>query len=203
MTACTKEASEAKEDTTASDVVTLQTSEGNITIELYAERVPATVANFRRYIDDGRYDGASFYRTVRDDNQAQNNILIDVIQGGLGFANLANGLAPVIHETTRDTGVMHLDGTLSLARGAPGTGSSEFFICIGAQPALDFGGMRNPDGLGFAAFGRVIDGMDVVRRIHRMPTFQPEGDTLDYTSGQILAQPVVITQATRSSYVRD
>lgn len=192
LVACGKTSAPNEENTKYQPVVVITTEVGAITIALNADAAPLTVANFLRYVESGRYDGASFYRTVRDDNQAQNSVLIDVVQAGLGFANLANALPPIPHETTADTGVTHLDGTISLARGIPGSGSSEFFICIGEQPALDFGGMRNPDGLGFAAFGRVVDGMQVVRRIHQMPTISPDGIELDYTSGQILKQPVVI-----------
>lgn len=171
--------------------VILETSAGSIVIELYAKAAPKTVDNFLLYVDAKRYDGAAFYRTVRDDNQAQNSVLIDVIQGGLGFDNLAAGLPPIAHEPTAKTNVKHVDGTISLARAEPGTGSSEFFICLGAQPSLDFGGMRNPDGQGFAAFGRVVQGMEVVRQIHTAETAKAMGE-LEYTSGQILSEPVVI-----------
>ncbi|MEM7612876.1 MAG: peptidylprolyl isomerase [Pseudomonadota bacterium] len=180
-------------DTTS---VVIETSAGPITVALYAEAAPLTVANFLEYVDAGRYDGAAFYRVVRDDNQAQNLIKIDVIQGGLGFDQLGTGFAPISHETTNTTGVTHLDGTLSLARGEPGTGSSEFFITVGAQPSLDFGGMRNPDGLGFAAFGRVTEGMPVVIAIQQMDTVQPTGE-LEYTSGQMLIEPVRINRVRR------
>ena len=171
--------------------VIIDTSAGQIVVELYPEAAPATVANFLAYVDSARYDNSSFYRVVRDDNQAQNNVLIDVIQGGMGAGPSAESLPPVPHESTAVTGLRHLDGTLSLARVEPGTGSSEFFICVDDQPSLDYGGLRNPDGQGFAAFGRTIEGMHVVRRIQAMPTIQPIGD-LEYTSGQMLSEPVVI-----------
>jgi peptidyl-prolyl cis-trans isomerase A (cyclophilin A) len=99
------------------------------------------------------------------DNQPGNDIKIEVIQGGLGDDPRGLGLPPIAHETTEQTGIKHLDGTVSMARAGPGTASSEIFICIGDQPELDFGGQRNPDGQGFAAFGRVKSGMDVVRKI--------------------------------------
>lgn len=123
-------------------------------------------------------------------------MLIDVIQGGMGFDTPGESLAPVVHENTAVTGLHHLDGTLSLARLEPGTGRSEFFICVGDQSALNHGGLRNPDGQGFAAFGRTIQGMQVVRRIHAMPTIQPTGD-LEYTSGQMLIEPVIIRSIRR------
>ncbi len=173
--------------------VVMVTAVGDIHIELYADRAPRTVANFRRYVEQGLYDGASFYRTVRDDNQAQNNVRIAVIQGGLGLPDTPGALPPIVHEPTSDTGILHLDGTLSLARDKPGSGASEFFICVGPQPALDEGGLRHPDGAGFAAFGRVIRGMDVVKRIHVASTVPADPDQMQFTSGQMLEPVVPVT----------
>jgi peptidyl-prolyl cis-trans isomerase A (cyclophilin A) len=124
-----------------------------------------TAANFVRYVEEDRFGGAHFYRVVRPDNQPDNAVKIEVIQGGLEEDSQERGLPPIPHETTTQTGIRHKDGTLSMARLQPGSASSEFFICINAQPALDFGGNRNPDGQGFAAFGRVTRGMEVVRTI--------------------------------------
>jgi len=149
--------------------VVFQTGLGDITMEVYKKQAPVTAANFLRYVDKHRFKGASFYRTVRPDNQPNNAIKIEVIQGGLKDDEGHRGLPPIEHETTARTGVLHRDGTVSMARAEPGTASSEFFICIGDQPELDFGGKRNPDGQGFAAFGRVISGMEVVRRIQAQP----------------------------------
>lgn len=176
----------------AAPTVSIRTTLGVIEIELYPKAAPKTVANFLRYVESEAYADGQFYRVVRLDNQVQNDILIEVIQGGLGNNNQDRQLPPIAHETTQQTGLLHLDGTISLARSDPGTGSSEFFICIGDQPALDFGGQRNPDGAGFAAFGRVSDGMDVVRAIHRSQTHAPVSGKLEYTSGQILVSPVEI-----------
>jgi peptidyl-prolyl cis-trans isomerase A (cyclophilin A) len=167
-------------------VVLLRTGLGDIRIEVFATRAPVTAANFLRYVDEDRFRGAVFYRTVTMDNQPDNEIKIEVIQGGLGDDPEGLGLPPIVHETTDSTGVLHLDGTVSMARSAPGTASSEIFICIGDQPDLDFGGRRNPDGQGFAAFGRVIEGMDVVRKIQALPA-----------EGQLLEPPVEITGVTR------
>jgi peptidyl-prolyl cis-trans isomerase A (cyclophilin A) len=150
-------------------VVTMKTEKGDIVVELYPNKAPFTVYNFLRYVDENRFEGAAFYRTVRQDNQPDNDIKIAVIQGGLFEDNHPQALPPIPHETTKKTGIKHLDGTISMARNEPGTASSEFFICIGDQPQLDYGGKRNPDGQGFAAFGRVIKGMDVVHKIHRSP----------------------------------
>jgi peptidyl-prolyl cis-trans isomerase A (cyclophilin A) len=146
--------------------VVIKTELGDIEIELYLERAPVTVANFLKYVDERRFRGATFYRVVRFDNQPDNDVKIDVIQGGLGQDDHATRLPPIRHETTRETGILHKDGVISMARLEPGTASSEFFICVGDQTELDFGGRRNPDGQGFAAFGRVSRGMDVVRKIH-------------------------------------
>jgi len=118
-------------------------------------------------VREGRYEGAAFYRTVTMANQPDNDVKIEVIQGGLKEDEAGLGLPHIDHETTAQTGLCHLDGTISMARAEPGTASSEFFVCIGDQPELDFGGRRNPDGQGFAVFGRVLEGMDVVRAIQQ------------------------------------
>ncbi|UCS95407.1 peptidylprolyl isomerase [Echinicola marina] len=149
-------------------IVELKTTKGNITFELYPEKAPISCANFLKYIKNDKFEGASFYRTVRMDNQANSKVKIEVIQGGLGLEADQSPYKPIAHETTKETGLLHKNGTLSMARAEPGTASSEFFICIGSQPALDFGGKRNPDGQGFAAFGKVINGMKVVRKIQQL-----------------------------------
>jgi peptidyl-prolyl cis-trans isomerase A (cyclophilin A) len=137
-------------------------------------------------VDAGHYEGGRFHRTVRADNQPQNRVKIDVVQAGVNPARAAEDFAPIALERTRDTGLRHLDGTISMARDGPDTATSDFFICVGDQPELDFGGRRNPDGQGFAAFGRVVRGMDVVRKIHRAPA-----------DGQALAPPIAIRRAAR------
>jgi peptidyl-prolyl cis-trans isomerase A (cyclophilin A) len=149
--------------------VLLKTDLGDITLEIYLDRAPITAGNFLRYVDEKRYEGATFYRVVRMDNQPDNPVKIEVIQGGLEFSPNPNTLPPIEHETTVRTGILHKDGVLSMARLKPGSADSEFFICIGDQPELDFGGKRNPDGQGFAAFGKVVNGMDVVRKIQHQP----------------------------------
>jgi peptidyl-prolyl cis-trans isomerase A (cyclophilin A) len=150
--------------------VKIKTEFGEIILELYPEQSPITVRNFLRYVDEGRYSGAAFYRVVHADNQPNNKIKVEVIQGGLKTEKHPQALPPIPHETTVQTGILHKDGTISMARDEPGTAASEFFICIGDQPELDFGGRRNPDGQGFAAFGRVISGMDIVRKIQIQPS---------------------------------
>jgi len=146
-------------------VVAMETEAGTIQVELYPGAAPATVTNFLTYVNRGAYDGAAFYRNVRPENQP-NPVKIEVIQGGLDMVLNVDSLPPIPHESTDKTGILHRDGVISMARYEPGTATSEFFICVGDQPELDFGGQRNPDGFGFAAFGQVIQGMDVVRKIH-------------------------------------
>ncbi|HWE45686.1 MAG TPA: peptidylprolyl isomerase [Caulobacteraceae bacterium] len=145
--------------------VKLETALGPIELALDTARAPLSSGDFLKYVDRNLFEGAAFYRTVRPDDDI-NPVRIDVIQGGL--LDDKKMLPPIAHEPTNKTGLRHRDGTISIARGAPGTGSAgAFFISIGDQPALDFGGKRNPDGQGFAAFGQVVHGMDVVRRIWR------------------------------------
>lgn len=176
-------------------VVTIVTREGEIDVELDVERAPRSSADFLRYVDLGLYEGAAFYRVVRNDND-RGTPTIEVVQGGL--LDESRALPPVPHESTRETGIWHSDGTISLARGEPGSGgASAFFICVGAQPALDFGGMRNPDGEGFAAFGRVVRGMDVVRKIHAMKADAPADS--EYTQGQMLTKPVTFERVFRKN----
>lgn len=176
--------------------VKLETTMGDIHIDLYADKAPITVANFLRYIDGGHFNGGAFYRVVRMDNQAQNNIKIEVIQGGMSGDSDIGMFEPITLERTNITGIKHEDGTISMARGGPDTASSEFFICVNLQPSLDFGGMRNPDGQGFAAFGKVTKGMDVVRAIQNVKTAMPVGE-LEYTSGQSVLEPVMFKTFTR------
>ena len=152
-----------------SDRVIVQTSTemGNITIEIYNKKAPLTATNFLRYVDEGLFKDSKFYRVVTKNNQPDNDVKIEIIQGGLSTEEKM--YEPIRHETTRETGVLHKDGVIAMARNEPGTATSEFFICIGDQPELDFGGRRNPDGQGFAAFGRVIEGMEVVKEIQQQP----------------------------------
>jgi len=167
-------------------VVTMVTDKGRVTIEIDTVSAPATAANFLRYVDAGLYDGGRFYRTVTMQNQPDDEIRIEVIQGGIDPARGEERFPAIPLERTHATGLRHLSGTISVARAGPDTGSSEIFICIGDQPELDFGGRRNPDGQGFAAFGRVVRGMDVVQEIHQQPV-----------EGQRLVKPVGIVNIRR------
>ncbi|MBK6282148.1 MAG: peptidylprolyl isomerase [Draconibacterium sp.] len=146
-------------------VVTIETTFGTIFCEIDTIHAPVTAYNFLNHIQKDTYKNAVFYRVVRQNNQPASKNKIEVIQGGLYADEEIDKIKPIIHETTKDTGIKHLDGTISMARNEPGTASTEFFICVGNQPELDYGGKRNPDGQGFAAFGQVIKGMEVVRKI--------------------------------------
>ena len=145
--------------------VTIQTELGSLEVEIDTIRAPVTGGNFLSYVDQGAYRGGSFHRTVRADNQAERRVKIEVIQGGLDSSRVKD-FPPIPLERTSESGLTHQDGAISMARDGPDTATADFFICIGPQPELDFGGKRNPDGQGFAAFGRVLRGMDVARQIH-------------------------------------
>lgn len=170
------------------------TTAGDIELELYPRKAPVTVQNFLRLVDGGHLDGATFYRVVSPAND-NGSPVISVIQGGIRDA--ASPFPPIEHETTERTGLRHRDGSISMARAAVGTAATEFFICIGEQPALDFGGARNADAQGFAVFGRVVAGMDIVRSIHAAPANAPT--EFAYVRGQLLDEPVVIRAVTRAS----
>jgi peptidyl-prolyl cis-trans isomerase A (cyclophilin A) len=141
------------------------TSEGSFLMAVDTFSAPSTSRNFLRYVASKHYDGGSFFRVVRMDNQPTDSIRIEVIQGGANLEKSENFFDPIVLERTSETGLLHVDGAISMARGGPDSATNSFFICIGDQPSLDFGGMRNPDGQGFAAFGIVLDGMDVIRAI--------------------------------------
>jgi peptidyl-prolyl cis-trans isomerase A (cyclophilin A) len=151
--------------------VVIETRQGDIEIELYPDKAPQSVAAFLSYIKRGYYKNASFYRVLNEDNQPSNAPKAELIQGGTYRSQpaLNDTLPGIAHETTQQTGILHKDGTISLARTAPGTATTEFFICIGDQPGFDFGGDNNPDKQGYAAFGKVVRGMDIVKRIYNMP----------------------------------
>jgi len=171
-------------------VVLITTPLGDIEVEVLRDRAPVTSGNFLRYVDEGLLDGTTFFRTVAMDNQPDSEVKIEVIQGGTEPVDAAypSQYPPIRHETTEETGLRHVDGAASMARWAPSTATSSFFICIGDQPELNHGGGRNPDGQGFAAFGCVRHGMDVVKKIHSQPH-----------QGQRLEPPIEITSCRRIS----
>jgi peptidyl-prolyl cis-trans isomerase A (cyclophilin A) len=168
--------------------VLVQTELGDIVLEVDTARAPNTSANFLRYLDAGHYDGGTFHRTVKMDNQPDSPVKIEVIQAGVNPDRSTEGFPPIALERTSATGLRHTDGAISMARGQPDSATSGWFICINDQPSLDFGGARNPDGQGFAAFGRVVRGMDVVRKIQHAPN----------TDAQRLTPPIKIIKASRT-----
>ena len=151
--------------------VLIETNFGDIEVELYPGKAPKSVAAFLSYVDSGFYKNSSFYRVLKEENQPSASFKSELIQGGIWQTNYKKGISlpGIPHESTNKTGILHKDGTISLARTTPGTAGSEFFICVGDQPAYDFNGDANPDRQGFAAFGKVFKGMDIVRKIHQQP----------------------------------
>ena len=147
--------------------VLIQTEMGDITVEVFVDKAPITANNFLLYVDEGYYDGSTFFRLVTMNNQPNDKVRIEVIQGGQ--VSMDKSFPPIGHETTRQTGILHKHGTISMARSNPGTARSSFFICINDQPELDYEGQRNPDQQGFAAFGQVRAGMDIVKKIQQIP----------------------------------
>lgn len=165
--------------------VAVETSEGRFVIELERAKAPVTTANFLRYVDQKRLDGTVFYRSVKVQER------FGFVQFGVQNAR-ARILPPIKHEPTSQTGLKHLDGTISIARLAPGTAQGEFTISVGDQPSLDAGSGQPEDNLGYAAFGRVVEGMEVIHKILDAPT--SPGGTFP---GQMIAQPVKILTARR------
>ena len=149
--------------------VAFETELDRVTIDVDQARAPVTAANFIKYVREGFYDGGRFHRSVRPDTETRHDYPIQVIQGGINPARASDAFAAIPLERTSLTRLKHLDGVVSMARSGPDSARSDIFICVGDQPELDFGGRRNADGQGFAAFGRVVSGMDVVRRIQGAP----------------------------------
>ena len=166
----------------------VDTALGPFVIAVDPAVAPVTVANYLAYVDAGHLDNGAVYRLVTLANQGpQTRHKIEVVQWGMNTPDgKAAPFAPIVHETTKSTGLRHRDGTVSMARNGPGTATAEFFVCIGDQPELDFGGGRNPDGQGFAAFGQVVEGMAVVRALHARGQAQ-----------QFLPQPIPVQRVRR------
>ncbi len=149
------------------DHIIIKTSAGDIEVKLYPEKAPLTVKAFLSYVDSGFYENSSFYRVLSKDNQPMGSSAAELIQGGLyKTAKNRDHLPGIPHEPTSKTGIKHEHGTISLARLEPGTATTEFFICIGDNPGFNEGGKSNPDKMGYAAFGKVVKGLDVVMRIY-------------------------------------
>lgn len=154
----------------SNDLVIIKTTAGDIEVQLYPEKAPKTVAAFLSFVDSGFYKNSSFYRVLSRDNQPMGSSAAELIQGGIYKTRQNRDYLPGIpHEPTSKTGLSHLRGTVSLARLKPGSATTEFFICIDDSPGFDEGGNSNPDKQGYAAFGRVLKGMDVVMRIYNRP----------------------------------
>lgn len=149
--------------------IEIQTSIGEIEVELYPEQAPKSVAAFLSYIDSGFYKNSTFYRVLNNENQPSDAFKSELIQGGLWGTGRRKNLPGISHETTQQTRILHKNGVISLARLGPGTATTEFFICVGDQPGYDYGGENNADGQGYAAFGKVVKGLDIVRRIYNQP----------------------------------
>ena len=166
----------------------VETALGAFVVAVDVAAAPVTAANYLAYVDARHLDNGSVYRIVTLANQAPGTVhRIEVVQWGMNLPDdKLPPLPPIRHESTRETGLRHRDGTLSMARSTPGSAASEFFICIGDQPALDFGGGRNPDGQGFAAFGQVVEGMAVVGALHARGSAQ-----------QMLAEPIKVRSVRR------
>jgi len=174
--------------------VRVQTELGDIVIEVDPLKAPVTTANFLKYVDAGHYDGGVFHRTVKLDNQPESPVKIEVIQAGVNPDRAKAGFPAIALERTNVTGLLHKDGAVSMARGGPDSATSGWFICINDQPSLDFGGNRNPDGQGFAAFGRVVAGMDVVRKIQAAPSSTTRATNAE---AQRLTPPIKIVKVAR------
>jgi peptidyl-prolyl cis-trans isomerase A (cyclophilin A) len=162
--------------------VRMETKFGDIEVELFPDQAPKSVAAFLSYIDSGYYKKAAFYRVLRDDEQPMDAPKAELIQGGIWKTayKLSASLPGIPHETTQQTKILHKNGVISLARQAPGTANTEFFICVGDQPGFDYGGANNADGQGYAAFGKVVKGMNVVRSIYDAPENDGELNPLVY-----------------------
>jgi len=166
--------------------VVVQTALGSFEMEIDTVHAPATAANFMKYVDAGAYDGGRFHRTVRPETETNKTTPIEVIQASRAMGK--PGFPAIALERTNATGLKHVDGAVSMARSGPDSATSDFFVCIGDQPELDFAGRRNADGQGFAVFGRVVRGMDVVRKIQAAPV---------RAGSQNLDPPISITRISR------
>jgi|SRR5579862_2179730 len=174
--------------------VEVETAKGTIEIEVDLAHAPLTSANFLRYVDAGLFDGGRFHRAVRPDTETRKDYPIQVIQASIDPLRQRSGFPSIPLERTSVTGLHHLDGTVSMARSsATDSATSDFFICIGDQPELDFGGRRNADGQGFAAFGHVVKGMDIVRAIQQSSV----APATDRGPSQNLTPPIGILKAAR------
>jgi peptidyl-prolyl cis-trans isomerase A (cyclophilin A) len=173
---------------TATTDVILHTALGDIRIALDTARAPITAQNFLKYVDAGRLDGTTFYRALKYDKAGTEGL----VQGGLQ-GSTRSAFPPIAHESTVTTGLSHVDGAVSMARGKPGSARGEFFIVIGSM--INYDGVPNGGDPGFAVFGRVMTGMPVVRKMMRLPRAKEARS--EHMQGQMLAEPVAILTARR------
>jgi peptidyl-prolyl cis-trans isomerase A (cyclophilin A) len=155
--------------------IDIETYFGDIIVELYPDKAPKTVAAFLSYVDSGYYKNTSFYRVLKKEDQPINVAKTQLIQGGLWQTNIKKQqtIPGIPLETTRQTGLLHTEGVISLARNEePNSGNTEFFICLNDQPDYDYGGDASPDKKGYVTFGKVINGMKYVKQIHEQPDFE-------------------------------
>jgi peptidyl-prolyl cis-trans isomerase A (cyclophilin A) len=178
-------------ETPATVRVTMKTGLGVILIDLNLARAPITAGNFLRYVDGHRYDGESFFRA----SNVKGAPGMGLIEGGVR-SSAAKVFKPIAHESTAKTGLTHKDGAISLARNAPGTATSDFFICIGDMTNLDADFTKPGDNQGFAVFGQVADGMDVVKAILAAHTSPTAG--IGPMKGEILSPPIPIVSVRRA-----
>ena len=177
----------------ATQLLLIETTMGDITVSIETERAPVTAANFLRYVDEDRFDGTHFYRAMHLDwGEPPNGLL----QGGTQM-DPDRVLDPIAHEPTSQTGLSHTNGALSMARYDPGTATGDFSIMIKDQTGLDADPTSSDPNLqlGFAVFGYVVDGMDVVQAIHALPLDPEKGE--GWMKGQLLAEPVEIVDMRR------
>jgi peptidyl-prolyl cis-trans isomerase A (cyclophilin A) len=180
--------------TSANPFVKMHTAQGDIVVELYADKAPVTVRNFLHYVDTRKLDGASFYRSSTP--AGDKSFSYGILQGGLG-GDPKKLYPPIAHESTAKTGLSHTDGTISMTRYAPGTATANFSICVGDQTYLDADPKDPKANPGYAAFGRVVDGMDVVRKLLGEPRDPTKG--VGVMKGEMLARPVTILTVRRTT----
>jgi len=184
-------------------VIVLETEAGAITVEIDTVHAPITAANFLKYVDGGFYDGGEFHRTVRPDTEVRKDVPIQVVQARINQARVSESYPPIPIERTSVTGLKHLNGSLTMARDVtptspgPDTATSGFAICMGDQPIMDFPSKRSPDGQGYAVFGRVIAGMEVVKKIHAAHAPKDTPATNLAGAGQTLVPTIKIIRAYR------
>ena len=178
--------------------VIFETELGAITMEVDVARAPITAENFLKYVDGGFYDGGVINRSVRKDNTTRHDVEIEVIQFQRNSDRTKPSFPPIPMERTSVTGLKHVNGALSMARGGPDSATASFSIMIGDQPSLDFGGARNADGQGFAAFGKVVDGWDAIKKIHASKTAEAGTPAARAYATESLDPPIKVLKAYRA-----